>query len=276
MTTTTTGTGTPASSPGHYTFDNANPDAEQQVRLLAEILDGHTTDVLAREGVESGWTCLDLGAGAGTIATWLAGQVSPSGLVVAVDQDPRHIRTHQLIDVRIADITVVDLGTDVYDLVHARLLFMHLPQREDLLRRAAAALKPGGVLVVSDWDCRRLDEMLLRSTTDVAEAFLAFQTALVGLAVDNGASADWANRLPLAMLDTGLVDVTAKVHNELWRGGEAGCLLHACNSRQMEAALLSRGVTAEQLAVLREGMADPATVAWSYPMVTAIGRRPEQ
>ncbi|GAA3298519.1 methyltransferase domain-containing protein [Dactylosporangium vinaceum] len=274
--TMTTMSGAPTVPPGRYTFDNATPDAAQQVRLLAEILDAHTTDVLALQGVEAGWACLDLGAGGGTVATWLADQVSPSGLVVAVDQDPRHIRTHDLINVVKADLTVADLGKELYDLVHARLLLMHLPQREEVLRRAAAALKPGGVLVVSDWDCRRLDEMLLRSTAEVAAAFLAFQTALVGLAVDNGASAEWANRIPLAMTDAGLVDVTARVHNELWQGGTAGCLLHASNSRQMEAALLGRGVTAEQLAVLRDGMQDPATFAWSYPMVTAVGRRPER
>lgn len=258
-----------------YTFDNATRDAAQQVRLLAEILDGHTTDVLAREGVETGWRCLDLGAGAGTVTVWLAEQVSPCGRVVAIDADPRHIPTTELVDIRTADLTTVNLGDGEYDLVHARLLLMHLPQREELLRRAVAALKPGGLLVISDWDCTRLEEMLLRGPTGLAAAFETFQRTLVDLAEANGACASWARRLPVVMHEAGLVDVHAEVHNRLWAGGEAGCLLHASNSRQMQAALLGRGMTDEQLTILREGMEDPYTLAWSYPMVTAVGRRAE-
>ena len=162
-----------------------------------------------------------------------------------------------------------------YDLVHARLLFMHLPHREQLLRRAVAALKPGGIIVVSDWDCTHLDEMLLRGPAELADAFLTFQTTLVELAVANGASESWARRIPLAMHEAGLVDVHAETHNRLWAGGEAGCLLHASNSRQMQAVLLGRGMTTAQLTVLRDGMDDPHTLAWSYPMVTAVGRRAE-
>lgn len=56
-------------------------------------------------------------------------------------------------------------------------------------------------------------------------------------------------------------------------GAVAGCLLHASNSRQMEAAVRARGTTDEQLTTLRDGMADPYTLAWCYPMVAAIGRR---
>ncbi|MFV2112882.1 class I SAM-dependent methyltransferase [Micromonospora sp. LOL_025] len=260
---------------GRYTFDNTTSEAGRQVRLLAEILDSHSTDVLARTGVESGWHCLDLGTGAGSIATWLAGQVSPAGRVVALDADPRHVATHELIDVRTGDVTTIDLGKRTYDLVHARLLLMHLRQREQVLRRAAAALNPGGVLVISEWDCTHLDEMLLRGPADLAEAFLAFQNALVGLAADNGASANWARRVPVAMRDAGLIDVEAEVHNRLWAGGEPGCLLHASNSRQLQTALLARGVSPAQMETLRDGMDDPDTLSWSYPMVTTVGRRAE-
>lgn len=271
---TTASTDGAVTPPGRYTFDNATTDAAQQVRLLAEILDAHSTDVLAEVGVGQGWRCLDLGAGAGTITGWLAGRVGPTGQVVALDTDPRHLAGHDLVEVRTADVTDTDLGESAYDLVHARLLFMHLPQREELLGRAVAALRPGGLLVVSDWDCTHLEEMLLRGPAGLAEAFLTFQQTLVGLAEANGASRSWARRLPLALHDAGLVEVHAQVHNRVWAGGEPGCLLHASNSRQMQPALLARGMTTAQLDTLREGMADPYTLAWSYPMVTAVGARP--
>ncbi|HEX5540819.1 MAG TPA: methyltransferase domain-containing protein [Micromonospora sp.] len=266
MTTTT-------DSASQYTFDNATPEAARQVRLLAEILDGHSIDVLARAGVAAGWRCLDLGAGAGSISTWLADRVGPDGRVLALDTDPRHIGQHERLELRAVDVTEADFGTDEYDLIHARLLLMHLPQRREILRRMVRALRPGGLLVLSDWDCTQTESMLVRSSPEATEAFSAFQAALLTLGAANGASATWAGEAPLAMLDAGLVDVESEVHNRLWTGGEAGCLLHASNSRQLEAVLLKFGVTAKQLTVLREAMEDPETFAWSYPMVTTVGRR---
>lgn len=257
-----------------YMFDNATSDAALQVRLLAEILDRHTSDVLTRYGVQPGWRCLDLGAGAGSVTHWLARRVDPAGSVVAMDADPRHIEPNERIELRTVDISTAELGAGEYDLIHARLLLMHLPNRIDVVRRAAAALKPGGLLVISDWDCSRVEDMFLRGSAELAEAFLAFQRGLMRILVEKGASVDWARLTPPAVHDAGLVDVETEIYNRVWSGGEAGCLLHACNSRQLAAPLLADGVTAEQLATLRAGMSDPHTLAYQYPMFTTVGRRP--
>ena len=271
--TNTRGTDTQAPPVVGYTFDNATPEAGRQVRLLADILDGHTTQVLAREGVEDGRYCLDLGAGAGTVSTWLAKHVGPTGRVVAVDLDPRHIPHHDLVEVRIGDVTTMYLGTDLYDVIHARLLLMHLPDRVRVLQRIVAALKPGGVLVVSEWDCTHPEDMLVRAADGVADAFVAFQKTLIGLSVERGMDAAWARVLPVAMRDAGLQDVTEEPYNRVWAGGQSGCLLHASNSRQKEPELLARGITADQLDTVRTAMQRPDTLAWSYPMVTAVGHR---
>ncbi|MEV0901471.1 class I SAM-dependent methyltransferase [Actinoplanes sp. NPDC049802] len=254
-----------------YLFDNATAEAARQVRLLARILDDHSRDVLRGIGPKPGWQCLDLGAGAGSVATFLAGQVAPGGRVVALDSDPRHLAGHDQITVRQGDVTTADLGTEEYDLIHARLLFMHLPQREELLVRAVAALKPGGHLVVSDWDCTRPEDMLLTATPEVADAFLAFQRTIIGLGAARGMDPAWARRLPAAMRTAGL-RVSAVVHNRYWTGGEPGMQLHACNSRQLEPALLS-GMTPTQLRALRDGMEDPAVGGYTYPMHTCVGVR---
>src|SRR3546814_16046084 len=43
-----------------------------------------------------------------------------------------------------------------YDLIHARLVLEHLPQREAVVAKLAAALRPGGWLVVQDYDIRTM------------------------------------------------------------------------------------------------------------------------
>lgn len=268
-------------APGNYLFNNATPDAELQVQLLAEILDGHTETVLSDLDIDTSWRCLDLGSGGGSIAGMLAG---PFGVehVVAIDQDPRYVEQRQGLEIRQADLLHTDLGTEVYDLIHARLLFMHVPQNDDqeqfdraeLLDRTINALKPGGVLVVSDWDCTHLNDMLLTGTSELREAFLAFQNALIALGVRRGMDPAWARHIPAAFTAEGLADVRGLVHNQLWRGGQPGMQLHACNSRQLQEPLLDTGVTMRQLQVLRDGMENPEVIGWTYPMYTTVGHRP--
>lgn len=257
-----------------YTFDNSAPEAANQVQLLAEILDPHTIDVLGALRIRPGWRCLDVGPGAGTITTWLADQVEPDGRVTAIDLDPRHVRRGARIDVTAGDIRTVPLPVRHFDLVHARLVLMHLPTREQVLARLVAALRPGGTIVISDWDCA-WQQMLLRGPSQAAaDAFNSFQAALSALAVRRGADPTWARRVPVAMRAAGLIQVRAVMHNRLWAGGEAGCLLHASNSRQKSAELISAGVEEDDLATLRLAMAHPETLAYQYLMITTTGRRP--
>src|SRR5215472_12893893 len=62
----------------------------ERVTVLASVLDPATFSVLESIGVARGWRCMDAGAGAGSVARWLAGRVAPA-TVVAVDRDIRFL-----------------------------------------------------------------------------------------------------------------------------------------------------------------------------------------
>ncbi|MCS7476905.1 class I SAM-dependent methyltransferase [Umezawaea endophytica] len=266
-------TSTESADTGRYLFDNDTADAADQVQLLAAMLDGHTTSVLDELGISRDWQCLDLGAGAGTVSTWLADRLGSAGHVTVIDEKPQHVPVHDRVEVVTGDVNTTDFGRDRYDLIHARFLFMHLPQRERVMERAVAALKPGGVLVVTDCDASRRGDMLVVAPEPVVDAFTAFQDALTAIGVSNGMDPAWARRIPASMRAAGLVDVTARVFNRLWAGGEAGMLLQDSISRQIEAGLLDRGVDLPALDVLREGMHDPDVWAYSWPVYTGVGVR---
>lgn len=264
-----------AAAPAAYTFDNATTEAAVQVRLLADILDPHTLTVLNALEVQPGWECLDLGPGAGTITTALADLANPGGRVTAIDLDPRHMRGGPGIDIRTGDIRTTTLPANCYDLIHTRLLLMHLPQRQEIVRQLATALRPGGLLVISDWECSHPADLLVSAPSpQAAAAFTRFQTALGGLAAVRGADLSWARRVPAAMRTAGLVEITSETYNRLWAGGQPGCLLHASNSRQLHQPLLHAGMRAEDLTTLRQAMADPDTLAYSYLLYTTVGRKP--
>jgi predicted O-methyltransferase YrrM len=68
-----------------YAYEHAW--AEERVRLagLEAALDPGTRGHLTRLGVGPGTRCLEIGAGRGSVAFWLARQVAPGGRVVATD-----------------------------------------------------------------------------------------------------------------------------------------------------------------------------------------------
>lgn len=60
---------------------------DEHLATLAALLDEATFGHLERLGVTAGWRCGEAGAGAGTVAQWLAGHVGATGRVLATDID---------------------------------------------------------------------------------------------------------------------------------------------------------------------------------------------
>ena len=122
-----------------------------RLTALAAMYDDHTFRCLKDLGVSPGWRCLDVGAGPGHVARWLAAAVAPEGTVTALDRSTRMLHTYanpSNLETLEADALETDPGQ--YDLVHCRVMLMHIPQRAALLARLASWVRPGGWLMVGD------------------------------------------------------------------------------------------------------------------------------
>lgn len=76
-----------------YVFDTSEEPRELvRLHMLERIFDAGTQRRLLATGLTSGWHCLEVGAGAGSIVRWLEQRVGPSGKVVALDTNPRFLR----------------------------------------------------------------------------------------------------------------------------------------------------------------------------------------
>src|SRR6478609_10070224 len=75
-----------------YLLTNAELETADRFAGLEDVFDPVTRGHLTRLGLASGSRCLEVGAGSGSIARWMADQVGSSGRVLAVDLDPRWIR----------------------------------------------------------------------------------------------------------------------------------------------------------------------------------------
>jgi 2-polyprenyl-3-methyl-5-hydroxy-6-metoxy-1,4-benzoquinol methylase len=131
---------------GYLHAASAFDDELGRLRLLEARYDTQTFRRLSALGPLAGARCLEVGAGAGSVARWLAAQAGPAGQAVATDADPRFLADAGKagVEVRRHDILADPLEPAAYDLVHCRALLLHLADPQQALRNMAAAVRPGG------------------------------------------------------------------------------------------------------------------------------------
>ena len=240
-----------------------------RLRLIEELYDPASTRLLSSLGLTSGWRCLELGAGAGSIACWLAARIAPSGRVVATDIDPRFLQHIKLpnLEVRRHDIRTDALEHDVYDLVHCRNVLVHLPDPEQIARRMVAALRPGGWLMAEEPD---LTVMVAVSRDHPAAE--DFDSVVRRAYVHH--SLGFAKSLPVLTDRLGLTDCGHEVTGSIVRGGEPRARLRAETLRRSRTNYLANGVlTEEEYERLARALHDPAFAYLAHLSVAAWGRR---
>lgn len=257
-----------------YSFDNDDPAAAQRHVLLAEMLDANTRDRLAAAGDLTGRRCLEVGAGGGSVAGWLAARAGPGGRVLATDLNPRHLPIDQGYAVLRHDLTREPIPNPPWDVIHARLVLAHLPGRAEILGRLAEALAPDGLLLIEEWVSAYPGVVLAAPDVTAADLVERYHRIVVGrLLPANGADPSWGGRTHAAMLAAGLRDVHTEIRAESWAGGTAGARLIAVNVAQVGAGLRAAGLTEAELERLRRLADDPALVIRSHFTYSTMGRR---
>ncbi len=245
-----------------YAFPNAWEEARRRLTLLESIQDPSSIRCAEALGVGPGWRCFDVGAGGGSFARWLAGRVGEAGSVVAADVDTRHLEelAGPGFEVRRMDISRDELPAGEFDFVHTRLLLIHVPEREEVLRRLAATLRPGGALLVEEDD---IHPILSTGEGDYRAGWDAFLAATSEAGVDPV----WARALPERLDALGLRDVDAEVDTQLFRGGSPVAEFWSLTWLQVrdrtDAAAIDRG---------RAALADPSRWYHGCAKVMAWGR----
>jgi SAM-dependent methyltransferase len=139
----------------NYLYSNAHAAALARLQGLEQVEDPDSIAALEGLGDLSGWHCLEVGAGAGSVARWLSHRVGPNGHVVATDADPRFLEplVSNSLEVWRHDIVHDALPLAAFDLVHFRHVLIHLAgSAAAALDQLCAALKPGGVLLIEESD----------------------------------------------------------------------------------------------------------------------------
>jgi SAM-dependent methyltransferase len=257
-----------------YLLDNARAEAGVRLEAIAGLFDPVTLRHLDDRGVGTGWRCWEVGAGGPGVAAWLASRVGPTGQVVATDIDTTWIGSPPPDGVTVVrhDVTTGPVAGGPFDLIHARLVLVHLRDRADVVATLVAALRPGGWLVLEDAD-PALQPLACIDERGPDEALAnrvraGFRTLLAG----RGAELGFGRTLPGLLREHGLVDVGADGYFPLV---DPRCaVLERATVAHVRDELLDAGTATDEeidrlLDALDAGRLDVTTA----PLLSAWGRR---
>ncbi|HEX6117333.1 MAG TPA: methyltransferase domain-containing protein [Solirubrobacterales bacterium] len=251
-----------------YVYDQDWKDERERLAGMERLWDPGTRDLLARLGVGEGWRCLEVGAGGGSVSQWLAERVGTGGHVVAADVSLRFLTPIEggNLEARELDILGDDLPEGEFDLVYSRLVAEHLGT--EAVRAMARCVKPGGLLVLEDYDW----------SVDLRDDFFQrVQDAVLGFMEQAGFDPYFGRRLIAEMASAGIEAVAADGRVRVVRGGTPETAFFRLSLVSLEDALLEAGaIAAGEAEAALARFDDPAEVMLSPVMVAAWGRRPDR
>ncbi len=255
-----------------YVFDTAWERERERLAANERYWDPFSIRILGQLGMREGLRVLDVGAGGGTIAQWFARQVAPSGSVLAVDLDPRFLMELEEpnLEARQMDLFADDFPRDSFDVVHARCVLEHLPDRVRGLQQLIRAARPGGLVAVCDFG-GDLGGPVHPEPEDLL-------TQEVFLDVVNAAGWDdtWAPTIAEHMRQAGLQDVDAESFRRYTGGGDLGSVrINQFSLGVVRDRMLATGrISGDQLDACLARLRDPSVGHLSFETWYAWGRRP--
>ncbi|MEV6318615.1 methyltransferase domain-containing protein [Streptomyces sp. NPDC051776] len=260
-----------------YLLDNRQVEAGTRFDALSALFDASTFRHFDAVGIDEGWQCWEVGAGGPTVAAWLAERVGPRGRVLATDIDISWTETAAAEGVEVLrhDVALDEPPAGAFDLVHARLVLVHVADRDAALRSMVKALRPGGWLLVEDADPALQPLICPDEYGPEQELANRLRRGFRQLLRQRGADLAYGRKLPRLLREAGLDDVRADAYFPI---ASPQCdVLEAATVHQVRDSLTAAGLATDEeierhLANIAAGRLDLAT----SPMISARGRLPGQ
>jgi SAM-dependent methyltransferase len=253
--------------PRDYVYDQGFSEERARLRGIEKLWDPGSQALLDGIGVGAGWRCLEVGAGGGSLVQWMAER---GAWVMAIDIDTRFVEplACDTIEVRRVDIRTDELPQRDYDLVHARLVLEHLSERRQILDRLAAALRPGGWLVIEDYDWTGF------GFEDADPLFERAGEAVMTFMRQAGFEPYYGRRVVDDMAAAGLVDVRGEGRTRVIDSSSPGFDFFRLSFESLRNAVVDAGLLAREDADAAAARFSENRRLFTPVMVAGIGRRP--
>jgi SAM-dependent methyltransferase len=251
-----------------YAFPHAGVNERRRLQLFEERLDPLTKRRISAFGLAPGARCLEVGGGRGSIARWLSEHVGPAGRVTATDLDTGFLSELSLPNLEVLrhDATSDEFPAGSFDLIHARAVIMHIPDRMAVLRRMASWLAPGGWLLAEECD--------FGSWLGDFDRIWAAHPGAWHEAFPNGSLGQ--GRAVLRQIhQLGLTDIGADAELDIVQPGTPLAEFYQLSIAALAGSLVSSGVmTAAEAATLEARLDEPDFLGCGFAYIGAWGRRP--
>jgi SAM-dependent methyltransferase len=255
-----------------YLLDNQQAEAGKRFDALSELFNPSTFRRMEAIGLSTGWQVWEVGAGGVSVPRWIAERTKSYVLATDIDTSWLDARNTEF------DVMQHDIGTDagpdnLFDLVHARLVLVHVPERARALSTMISALRPGGWLFLEEAD-PGLQPLVCPDEIGVEQQLAnRLKAAFRSLMAERGVDLCFGRKLPRMLRDAGLVDVESDAYFPM--GGPACNELERATVEQIREHLISAHLATEDeiarhLSNVATGRLDLAT----SPMVSAWARTP--
>ena len=260
-----------------YLLENRKTEAAQRFAALSALFDPVTLRQFDACGMATGWHCWEVGAGGPALVRTIAGRVGPAGYVLATDIDDSRTKeaaSHN-VEVRTHDVVRDGLPNELFDLAHARLVLVHVPERERAFRNMLAALKPGGWLVVEDADPGLQPLSCIDAYGPEQELANKIRLGFRILLSNRGADLSFGRTLPRMFRGAGLTNIAAEAYFPI---ALPECIpLEVATIEMIRSDLLSNGIaTDDEIELHLENVRGGGLDLSQPPMISVRGRKPLQ
>ena len=255
---------------------------QERLRQQPKQLEPEARWLLDQLGIQPGWRAIEIGCGPQGVLDLLAQRVGPEGTVLGLDTSGDAVRLarafvaeHGLANVEVVqgDGKATGLPRASFDVAHARLVLVNVPEPERVVAELAALVRPGGVVALheADWSAHGC-EPPLPAWTRLQQAFEAYSRA-------NGIDLRVGRRTPALLRAAGLADVQVRPVIHLYPPGHPRRpifpqFVENVRERLVGRGLLGDGELGDLLASVRAHLDDPDTLVISHLFFQAWGRRP--
>jgi SAM-dependent methyltransferase len=249
-----------------YVLDPGFADERKRLAGMESLWDPGSQALLGELGIGSGLRCLEVGAGGGSMVQWMADR---GASVLAIDIDTRFVESlaSDVIEVRRVDLRTDPLPQDEFDFVHARLVLEHLSDRRQILDRLVATLRPGGWIVIEDydWTCFGF-EGEGTGFSEIADVILNFMAQA-------GFERDYGRRVVGDLEEAGLIDVRGEGRARLIDSSSPGFEFFRLTFESLRGAIVEAGLLSAEEADAAAAQFNENVRLLTPMMMAGIGRR---
>ena len=257
-------------------FELTETELQELARLQAieRVFDPASRRRIQATGISPNWQCLEVGAGAGSIARWMADIVGDDGKVVAVDLNTRFVAKIEQANIEVieADIRHLALENQSFDLIHTRYVLIHVPEFPVALAKMLDLLKPGGWIAIEEPDFSAARAIAGNETA--CQSMNRVNEAIAQMFASRGMDYAFGIKLPVIFQQLDLQELSVENDTPLAPGGSGIATVMKMSAERLTEKYIATGkATQQDIEQYCQFAEDPQSWAIYYSTIGVTARK---